>query len=398
MPDWAGKGYRNINMRRVRGALAVWLAIAVGYLLSLYFLPASKPDLFAFASYTVQTLLFILCIKIVRHEPTWRNRLIFINFSVFFGLSVAAHLYNFVGTLIPASWFIDDPRYASLVFDEYFRGAYFLLLAFSVVYLTIDVLFRHTKGLHKYLLTGSLVGSFFVSYFSPFLADPLYLHRTDDVLDWKALDETARVYEGENGREATIDDLSKCVAYPSLEGSATAVSSLVQMTKARTEYLYPYLNGMNWQILVYKPLHLYQILMSVVCVGFILLFFGYLYLKDPPQGAYIEKVMFLLLLFCTLEILHGWISIESLQWQAFFEIFTVGQVISNLVLLLMSFFFGLRLLFITSVNGEFYEQELLERPSGITRWRDTLDNILIEKFFNRKVLLGRMLVDPTRNK
>jgi hypothetical protein len=65
---------------------------------------------------------------------------------------------------------------------------------------------------------------------------------------------------------------------------------------------------------------------------------------------------------------------------------------------MIAIFFLLRLRFITSANGEFYEQEIAASPMGITRWRDTLDNILVEKFFNRKVLLGRLLVDPTRNK
>jgi hypothetical protein len=46
--------------------------------------------------------------------------------------------------------------------------------------------------------------------------------------------------------------------------------------------------------------------MSVIGIGFILLFFGYQYMKDPPQGAYIEKMMFLFLLFCSMEILHAW--------------------------------------------------------------------------------------------
>jgi len=57
----------------------------------------------------------------------------------------------------------------------------------------------------------------------------------------------------------------------------------------------------------------------------------------------------------------------------------------------------MRLRFITSVKGEFYEQELALSPKGVTRWRDSLDNIVIEKFFNRKLLLGRMFAtSPTR--
>lgn len=104
--------------------------------------------------------------------------------------------------------------------------------------------------------------------------------------------------------------------------------------------------------------------------------------------------MFLLLVFCTLELLHAYSFIHSLQWSVFTDLMNVGSYVSVMVLLLLTAFFGLRLRFITSAKGEFYEQELVASPGGITRWRDLLDNVVIEKFFNRKLLLGRLMVDP----
>jgi hypothetical protein len=136
--------------------------------------------------------------------------------------------------------------------------------------------------------------------------------------------------------------------------------------------------------------------MAVVCIGFILLFFGYLYMKDPPQGAYIEKIMFLLLVLCSLEVLHGWSSIKLLEWEAASSIWTAGIYVSDAVLLMLVGAFSMRLRFITSVKGEFYEQELAVSPSAVTRWRDSLDNLVVEKFFNRKLILGRMFVQPNR--
>ena len=159
---------------------------------------------------------------------------------------------------------------------------------------------------------------------------------------------------------------------------------------------YPYLFGNNYQILVYKPLVMNQIYMSVLCIAFIFLFFGYQILRDPPQGAYIEKVVFSLLLFVSLEIYHSWMWLDSLNWPAFNAMYTVGQYVSIAVLLMIAGFFGLRLRFLNSANGEFYESELAMSPGSITRWRDVLDNLVIERFFNRRVLLGRLLVDPTR--
>jgi hypothetical protein len=92
--------------------------------------------------------------------------------------------------------------------------------------------------------------------------------------------------------------------------------------------------------------------------------------------------------------LHAYSSIKSIQWEGLLGVIAIGQYASTFVLLLLAIFFALRLRFITSAKGEFYENELALSPNGITRWRDMLDNVVIEKFFNRKLLLGRLMVDP----
>jgi len=148
---------------------------------------------------------------------------------------------------------------------------------------------------------------------------------------------------------------------------------------------------------VYKPIFQSCMSMCVVCIGFVLLFFGYTYMKDPPQGAYIEKIMFLFLLFSTLEVLHAWTQIKTIEWSAADSIWSIGQYVSTAILVLITAAFALRLRFITSVKGEFYEQELAFSPRAVTRWRDAIDNIVIEKFFNRKLVLGRLFAaSPTQ--
>ena len=98
----------------------------------------------------------------------------------------------------------------------------------------------------------------------------------------------------------------------------------------------------------------------------------------------------------TLEILHAWSFVKSLEWERFSEILSMSQGVSIAVLLFIIIFFGLRLKFINSVKGEFYEQEILASPRGITRWRDALDNLVIAQFFDRKRIFGRIFVDPSR--
>ena len=123
-------------MKRLSDTLLLWLVIEGIYVASLVALPENRFDFAGFLSYSTQTLLFLLAISLVRHEPTRRNKFIFVNFAIFFGLSFLAHLYNFVGNgeaseVIPGSVFFADAGFARMFLDQYvFRGAYFLFLAF----------------------------------------------------------------------------------------------------------------------------------------------------------------------------------------------------------------------------------------------------------------------------
>lgn len=377
-------------MVRLRSILLIWVIVVSVFGLSLLLIPHGGLAIATFISYCLQLLLFILSVAIVRNEPTKKNKFIFLNFAFFFATSILFHLYNFVGKMI----FVDEP-YARFYFSQYVTlTSYPFLLALAIVYLAVDALFRDFRTLHKYVLALAIVGATFGAYYSPYFQNAMYLYTTPDARDWKVLSEVADDFRGVTGLDITPEVLASNVELHTWK-DGKAVGTLFPMERsARVEELYPYLHGPNYIILLQKPLYMNSIYMSVMCVGFVLLFFGYQYLKDPPQGAYIEKIMFLLLIFCTMEILHAWSFVNSVEWQVFSDIFSLGQSLSGVVLFFIAIFFSLRLNFITSVKGEFYEQELSVSPAQVTRWRDALDNIVIDNFFNRKTLLGRLFVDP----
>jgi len=77
------------------------------------------------------------------------------------------------------------------------------------------------------------------------------------------------------------------------------------------------------------------------------------------------------------------------------EMFSIGQYVTLVIELLMVLFFSLRLKFITSVHGEFYETELASNPQQVSRWRDWVDNIVLAKFFNFKIFNGRLFQNPS---
>ena len=382
-------------MKRYQKILLAWFGLNVMYGTTMMVLPHKEIPFSSFVIYSVQTLLMVISIVIFRSEPAKKNRYIFLNFAVFFTLgSIFAHFINFFGSngILKA----DDPWIRPIVDIYLFRIGYFILLSFAVVYITIDLLLRDFSTLKKYLVTLGIVGGFTLYYYQPFLVDPSHFKTTDEMLQWKDVDNARQAYAKAFERQPSEDELAEYVPEMYTYHNKSRIGILYQEEKERRiRELYPYVaDPTAYVILMFKPFHTNAIQMSVVCLGFILLFFGYQYMKDPPQGAYIEKIMFLLLVFCTLEILHAYSFLHMIQWDAFIDLIEVGGYISVAVLLLLAGFFGMRLRFITSAKGEFYEQELAVSPGGITRWRDLLDNVIIEKFFNRKLLLGRLAVDP----
>lgn len=369
--------------------LLLWIgAVAVSLLTFLF--PHQETTVASFLSYVFQLLLFLLSIAIARHEPTRKNRLIFINFAVFFSSAILFHVYHFLGvSLLP-----DVPSLRFYFYQYFAMGGYFFLLAVAVVYLTIDALFREFRAVQKYILTFAIVGGFFAYYYAPLLANPRHLYETERVLNWKELSVRHAAFSEEHGTAPTVEDLAATTDLHFWRNGEQVGVLYPEERMRRVADLYPYLAGENYKILLVEPLYRNVVSMNVICVGFILLFFGYQYRKDPPQGAYIEKIMFFLLLFSSMEILHAWSFIKSVEWKAFYEMAGIGQHVSTAIVALIGAFFALRLHFIRTVNGEFYETEIVTRPGGITRWRDWLDDFLIAQFFNRRALLGRLFVGP----
>lgn len=328
---------------------------------------------------------------VVLHEPIKKNKFIFLNFAFFFSLSLLFHAYNFLGlSLIPGD------AYAKFYFSQYISfGFYFFLLAFAVGYLCLDALFRDFKTVYKYALTLAIVGGFFTYYYQDYITNPRYLYTTAESHTYKALYSADSLYVAQHGSEPSVETLAD-VSSLHIWKDDQPIGTLFPEEKLKVvrEFL-PYLAGNNFIVLLQRPLYMNTIYMCVLSLGFILLFFGYQYMKDPPQGAYIDKIMFLFLIFCTMEIMHAWSFIKSVEWQNFFELWNIGQAVSVFILLLIATFVGLRLRFIRSVRGEFYEQEILASPGSVTRWRDALDDLLVAHFFNRKALLGRLFVSSS---
>jgi hypothetical protein len=369
--------------------LLLWSGSLPVLLLLLLTIAPDRYTPIGFALVSIQILLFLLSITLVRKETVAKNKPIFVNFAVFFALA-----FVFFAEMLA----VDRLNALTNSYFEFFYGqyisfsAYYFLLSFAVVYVAIDALFRDFLTLRKYAITLAIVGGIFMLYYSPFLTDPLYAHKTPEILDFKAV---SAVVE-KSPQTLTAENVAAQVRLHDWDGDTPGEPLSSEENLVRVQQLLPYTEGANFNFLVFGRLSRNAIYMSVLCIAFVILFFGYQILKDPPQGAYIEKIMFLFLVFSSLEAMHAWSYIKSLDWTFAAELWGLGNYMTVAVLFPMALYFGTRLHFITSVKGEYYEQEVAARPTGITRWRDALDDLIIDRFFNRKAIVGRMLVDPNR--
>jgi hypothetical protein len=295
----------------------------------------------------------------------------------------------------PFGAFFSDNPYASVFALQYLQALNCLLLAFAIVFVVVDSVFANFKVYQKYIVSVLIVGGVFVYYYHPFLQDAKYLYTTEDVKDYRAVSKTIDALASEGVANPTVDQVADR-ANLAVWKDGEQVGVLYKERKIqRVVELLPYLEGDNHIPLIYRPLFLNNIYMNVLCIVFIFLYFGYQYKNDPPQGAYIEKMIFLFLPYCSLEVLHHFAYIKSVEAATLTDIMQIGQYLSLANLLMIVFFFSLRLRFITSVKGEFYERELVSDAEHISRWRDAFDNLVVRHFLNPKAIHGRLFAPRT---
>lgn len=365
--------------------LAFWLGLIGVFTIFFNVLPHHEVHIAHHAYNAILALLFFISLFLFLKEPTRRTKFVFLNFTLFFSISLLFSLSPFVGRTIFSS-----APFALHYYQVAAVSFYIFFYSLAIVYVVINLLFNDFKIYQKYLSTFGVVAFFFVFYFHPFFENPLYLYSTEDIKQYKSTYESWSAFQQQNGRTPSIEELAATTTLTMWQ-DGVAIGELYHDQKiARIAQLAPYLEGDNYRVLIWKPMYQNIIYMNIMMMGFILLFFGYQYKKDPPQGAYVDKIMYALFMLLSADVLHHWSLIKSVEWTAFKDIIGIGQYITLGILMLVVLFFSLRLKFITSVQGEFYESELATNPQLITRWRDGIDNFVLRYFFNIKPFNGRL--------
>jgi hypothetical protein len=366
-------------MKHIKKILIIWscLSLFLGLIYTVF--PHREANVSSLLNMLLQLLLFLISLFIFISEPTKRYKFLFLNFSIFFATAILQFAYQFIGHSV----FINFP-YASVFSCQYTQAATYYLQAFAITYLVFDLLFKNYKTYHKYLLTIIIVSGVFLYYFYPFIENSKYIYTTEDIQKYRLVRDAQEKYKIEHLKAPVGEDLAALITLPAMDagkqiGTLYPEENLKQIKK----YLI-YLEGDNYLILIWQPLYYNLIYLDVFILLFIFLYFGYQYAKDPPQGAYVDKMMYMFLLIAGLDIFHQYAVIKSIEFRSYWELFSIGQYFTTIIWCLLVVFFYARLRFIKSVVGEFYETELQANPEKISRWIDGIDRFILSHFTSSK--------------
>ena len=173
--------------------LFVWGAVTLG----LGLIAGPQFGVPAFLMTSIAILVGIISAFLVVFEPNSKNKFLFLNFAVFFMIGILSVASNSIGPVMAK---ID--KYLPFVLVQWIKGANYLALAFAIVYLVLDSLFRDLGVRLKYIATIMIAGGFFIIYFGDILADPKSSYSTADVQDFRSVDREYSILEKAKGKVA----------------------------------------------------------------------------------------------------------------------------------------------------------------------------------------------------
>lgn len=367
-------------MKRTRELyiLGLWILLCGVLRVVLLLFPHRYFDDIALLTSGIQLLLFLLVIQIARHGKG-STRHIFLNFAMFFGFILPLFLGAFVGYSLWAG-----ERYAVLYYHTYVNrfGLNGILLA-TVIFVAVDYFSPRMKTWMKYAASFALAASVVGLLGMRFVIDPHALYREPENVAFEVLS-TSNALGPDAHSAPTDDELADHLAATS-PFTAWERKDLTNLVGDVKEYL-----GQEGgeSIVFWKPLDKICIYCNLIVVLIIASYLVSLYFTNRPVSAYLDKIMLIMLILSVLEIVHYTGFIYATSFEAYRSLFTIGQYFTLLVMLVMVYAVELKLRFVLSVTGRYYEDVLARSPGRITRWIDEIDALIARKFFNTDVRSG----------
>ncbi|MEX0736151.1 MAG: hypothetical protein WD182_01825, partial [Bacteroidota bacterium] len=278
-------------------------------------------------------LVAVCCFFVAAKEIGKSTRVLFSFIGIFF-LFIA--LGWSVGALVGRAFLRDDP-FAHVYWVQYEWAIYFFMLLFVIVFGALELVTRKPKILRRSFLSLLIAGIPFLFLYYPYFLNPKYQYTVPEVSDLLDVREAVSHSQKMGGGIPDIDRLANDVDLLGQDGPQT-----FEQKYQRVARIFPYLEGKNYILLIYKPTYLNALYMSMIGLAVLLAMLGYCYRNDWPKSAYLEKVLIAFVPVCVLECVHAYSFSILTDFQVFQEIFNVGTILTRISYAFVLFFLVLR--------------------------------------------------------
>ncbi len=363
------------------------LKIVIGYAVLLVLLgaaaflfPHREFDTVGVVNVSLQLLLAFLSILIMKNSDDASQQGIFFFSSLLFGSGLLLLLSLFAG-----SSFLKGSTYGPFLYYLYVNKAGLALVSsLAVLSVAVDYVFHRFSAMRKLLLTLVLAGTLVYSLFSSFVVHPFNLFKEWDYLVLYGMTQAQSTLQPGNVARLSDADLAATISRqaPKTSPLSVARTNSEELT-ADVGRLREYLQGDGLTKVFWRPLDLALIYLRVALLAVIALLLAMFYRTNAHLGAYVDKILILFFLFFSMEIFHTAGFLLTSNPEAFHTVFRVGQYFTIFCLLLMVYAYDLKLRFVLSVAGKYYEFAVQRTPEKVTRWRDELDQLILRAFLKR---------------
>lgn len=230
-----------------------------------------------------------------------------------------------------------------------------------------------------------------LSLMYPMIINPRYLYTTADITDFRIIDRAWMEAFNVEKRSPTSQNLAERISLSRWEGNSRTGELSFDEKVQRVREIEPYLFGNNYNLLVYKPMNEAWWQMNLACAAFLLLLLAFWFIVETPTGVYFERISVVLFCFSVFEVFHFYTYANLGDYNTYLNYYNTGAFLSLLTVAGLVVLFLQRLSFVSSHEGQFYESRIQSTPIRVARWRDGLDNFIIQKFFNKNPYRGRFL-------
>ncbi len=319
----------------------------------------------------LQLFLSLVCGAVALNSPG-EQKFVYLNFSLLFGYIILLVADSFVGMTL-----FKDVAHSAVLYHFYVNNVGLkCAILISILFPIIAYRFKSVGVLKTYIIAIAIALSVTGLLYGSLVLNPLQLFH---LKDYEQLGMLRQSYDGlsnASGREPSNDELAADF------GRRTKLD--IAESRVRVDELRPYLQEGGKTVLFWMPVETDSMLVNLFCLVAISAFLYMVYRHRLVVSAYLDKVMVGFFLYWALDTIHLYGRNQSFSSEGFNALFAVGQYFTIVFLLAMVYAFSLRLRFVLSELGKYYERALQVSPEKLTRWKDEIDTFILQTFFVKK--------------